>query len=243
MKKFLALVAVAAFCNAPVSAHADVLAQYDFTTGTASNDSDPNSSAGLFTTGTGFTGTIQTTQGSTAGNPSFGTPLSEIDAGTTAAAITNDEYFSFTITPNSGLTLTLDSISFSYQVAITGTSAAQNVTFALLSSATGFSAANAIASFTYTEASDGNVSTGSTDGFVNTGTILLPAGSFTNIGTTEFRIYLSDGGSTSTALFAKVDNVILNGAVAPIPEPSTYAMLGLGAVLLAGAKRFRRKQS
>lgn len=124
---------------------------------------------------------------------------------------------------------------------ITGTTGTQNVTFALFSSATGFAAANAIASFTYTESSDGNVSTGEADAFVNTGTITLPSASFSNIGTTEFRIYLSDGGSSASSLFAKVDNVILNGTTTAVPEPSTYAMIGLGAALLVGVQRFRRK--
>ena len=242
MTKAIALF-LAAFIGAASYVSADVLAQYDFTLGTLSSDSDPNSSAGSFGTGTGITGSLQTTQGSTAGNPSFGTPLSDIDAATTSAAITNSEYFTFTITPESGFTFTLDSISFSYQVGITGTTGTQNVTFALFSSATGFSIANQISAFTYTEDSDGNVSTGSTDAFVNTGTITLPAATFANIGATEFRIYVSDGGSTSTSLFAKVDNVILNGTTVAIPEPSTYAMMGLGAALLVGVQRFRPKTS
>ena len=247
MTKAIALF-VAIFIGAASYVSADVLAQYDFTLGTSSTDTNLQSTAGAFTNGAGFTGSIVTTQGSTAGNPSYGTSqqngASGVDATTTALAITNNEYFSFTITPNAGLVLNLDSISFSMQVGITLTTATQDTTYALFSSVNGFSIGSVISSNTYTENSDGNASTSSLDSFVNTGTIALTGSAYDNVtGQVEFRIYLSDGGSNNAAPLIKIDDVILNGTTAPIPEPSTYAMMGLGAAMLVGIQRFRRKNS
>ena len=229
-----------------VTASADQLARYEFTSGANSSDSDPNSTAGAFTTGSGLTGTTGTTQQTSSTGASFRTSLGDgatgIDATTTSMAITNNEYFSFTITPTAGFSLDLDTLSFDYQVGITATGSSQNVTFAVFSSVNGFSIANQITSFTYTESSDGDVNTSSLDSFVNTGTIALSDAAFANqTGPVEFRIYLSDGGSTSATPLAKVDNLILNGTA--IPEPSTYAMIGLGAALLVGMQRFRRKSN
>lgn len=54
----------------------------------------------------------------------------------------------------------------------------------------------------------------------------------------EFRVAIRDDNSASTRGLL-VDNVVLTANV--IPEPSTYAMMGLGAALLIGLQRFRRK--
>ena len=53
-----------------------------------------------------------------------------------------------------------------------------------------------------------------------------------------FRVY-GYGGTSANAGNWRVDDLSLSAAA--VPEPSTYAMVGLGAALLVGIQRFRRR--
>ena len=73
------------------------------------------------------------------------------------------------------------------------------------------------------------------------GSIDLSGAQFQNITTTtEFRFYLSDDTGGSDYIH-RIDNVVLNGTVTAVPEPSSLALLGAGAALLAAALRRRKR--
>lgn len=66
----------------------------------------------------------------------------------------------------------------------------------------------------------------------------LPEGSTLNIGANTYQItYQGNSGLDST------NNLANDVLLVAVPEPSTYAMLGLGAALLIGIQRFRRNKS
>lgn len=130
-------------------------------------------------------------------------------------------YFSFSLTPTTGYSLTLDSLSFGYR----GSSASSPTSFVVRSSADGYT---------------GNLVTGSLSadgGWYHTGTQSITL-SFTD--TTTLRIY-ANGASAGTATL-RVDDVQLAGALSAIPEPSTYAAMAGGAALAFAAWHRRRRQ-
>ena len=53
---------------------------------------------------------------------------------------------------------------------------------------------------------------------------------------TTFEIFLSFGGAQNTANIAYMDNISISD-VAPVPEPTAFALLGLGGLLLAMVRR------
>lgn len=200
-----------------------VLANYGFNSTRTSSDSDLNSSASLFTNGPGIA-VGSSTYGAT-GNPA---PSLATDAGDTAAtqplSLTGNDYYEFTLTPNAGFQASLSSLMFDY--AISG-----NVTgnFFVRSSVDSFAA---------------NVgSTATTSGSIfSTVTISLSASQFQNLtSAVTFRIYIYDNKSGNMSDL--LDNVIVNGDLLAVPEPSTWAMMGLGAGLLGAIQRFRGRRA
>jgi hypothetical protein len=128
-------------------------------------------------------------------------------------------YFTFSLTPTTGYSVTLDSLSFGYR----GSSTASATTFTVRSSADGYA---------------GNLVTGSLTadgGWYHTGSQSITL-TFTD--TTTLRIY-ANGASAGTATL-RVDDVQFAGALSAIPEPSTYAAMAGAAALAAAAWRRRR---
>jgi hypothetical protein len=136
-------------------------------------------------------------------------------------------YFGFTVTPDSGMTLNLDSLTLDAARAGGSTRG-----FQIRSSADGFvgnlviSPSSAILSSqrpTYTSY-----------------TVDLSGAAFDSVAATslEFRVYPFGG----TNLFIDYDNITLNGAVSSsaIPEPSTVALLAGFSILVISAARRRR---
>ncbi len=159
------------------------------------------------------------------GGPSTGgsSPLSSgayFNASTWSTSENN--YFTFTITPESGYQFTSVSLSFDYRATSTGPT-----TLAIHSNADSY--ASSLDSFTITR--DTN--------WYSSGVRSVSLGNITTA--TTFRIYGSGASSNSGTL--RVDNVVLNGSVSltPVPEPSTCALLGGVAVL--GFAGFRRRRS
>ena len=224
MKKLL-LTVVCALASC-VAAKADTVGLYTFASSSlASSDTNPDSTASAITAGTAFNGTVANT---TYGNP---TPsLAVVSTLTTGAnsqagAVTANQYFSFTLTPNAGTPLSLSTLSFDYaNYSTDGTYPTEG--FFVRSSVDSF-AANTAAGVTSTAASAGAFATS---------TISLGAAAFQNLtGPVEFRVYVFDG-TTQATRGAVIDNI----TVTNVPEPTTYAALLVG-VGLAGAAYRRRK--
>ena len=142
-----------------------------------------------------------------------------------STTLTNATYLSFTFTPASGFSLSMDSLTFG---AFAGGSSTRS--FYVFSSLSGFTTADPLLSVTYS--ASGTV--------INNYSITLsgmPA--YQNVtGPVEFRIYDQAGGTSSSIEIG--NNIILNGTVSAIPEPSTYAALVGGFSLTIVALRRRR---
>lgn len=206
------------------SSYADVLAQYTFGTTSvpsiASSDANLFSVAGMFFRGSGFDAETLPDTGN--GNPP---PDETVNASLTpadqASAISGNDYYTFTLTP--GTTMSLTDIRFDYAVA-------GNVTANyLVEAAVGAGSFSAVGS---------SVSTSSSTWLTPEG---LSLGQYQNVTLpVTFRIYIwdnNDGNGNSDLL----DNVIVDG-FAPVPEASTLAMMGLGAALIGAAQRYVRKR-
>ena len=144
-----------------------------------------------------------------------------------AGAITGGDYLSVSLTPASGSTFNLSSMSLLFGVA----TAVTNFNVALTSSASGFTAGNELWSFSFGTASPA----------VQTITL----SSFPNLqdltSVVEFRLY-GWRDTSGPATFRIRDNsgsdLSVFGTASDIPEPSTYAAL-IGAIGLALAARAR----
>jgi hypothetical protein len=128
-------------------------------------------------------------------------------------------YFEFTLTPNSGYSLTLSSVSFLSRSSPTGPTA-----------------------YYFRSSADAYVSDLKSGALINdfawyaTGNQSI---SLTSISATTFRLYAnaaSAGGGT-----LRIDDFTANGTVSAIPEPSTYAAL-LGVFALGVGFLYRRRQ-
>ena len=215
---------------ASIRTEAAIVANYDFNTTFNSSDADAFSTASPLTA-VGFTATINGTVGNPLPSGQFA--FSEIAESSTnppgpAPLAASTDYFTFTITPTAGTTLTFNTLTF--DAATTATSTAANAFSVSLQVGQNSFASNV-----------GTAVINNTTTFQNFSFDL--SGLAATSTPVEFRLVLRDNSTTTTARGGLLDNIVLNADVAPIPEPSTYAMLGLGAVLLAGAKRFRRKKS
>ena len=150
-------------------------------------------------------------------------------SGTTALqALTDATYFTLTLTPDAGQTISLDSISFNAFAATAGPSQRQ---FYVFSDKTGYTAGGLLYSR-------------STDAAVNPSTPLIPYNTtisdvnfsfdlsgnsaFQNItDSVTFRIYIQTPDPNQNLAF---QNLTIAGSV--IPEPSSPLLLGLGLFLL-----------
>ena len=194
------------------------------TAGTFDSNISQSSPSGVLSRGAGAA-----SPGNAAGN-SFG--ASGFTATTLTNAITAGDYFTFSITVNSGYAMTLSSLTMKLFDTTSGPTNG-----AVFSSVGGFaSSGSAIQSFTLT----GNAN--------NDQSITLSAGSFSNLtGTVEFRIYAYGGGSSSTDKMRIRDlsgnDLVISGTVSAIPEPETtgicFGAFALGAVMLMRGLRRR----
>lgn len=217
-----------ALCSAlPLSAAVSNIGIYNFDGATtlASSDTDPNStasnmvvsstiSANSFRSSAGFNYYVRT----------VATAANEADS------FANDQFFSFTIAPEAGLTLNLSTFSFGMSPTQPGAYPFNGSTF-VRSSIDGYTATLD----TFTKAA--TVSTALT-----TRSIDLSAAAYQNLtGPVTFRIYFHDDSdiptSTSTAVVNRIDNVIFSGEA--VPEPSSAALLAL----LGGAGAFVRRRA
>lgn len=224
-------IAIAALTISTVGiANAQVIV-YDFGTSSSALDLNPTTDTHADANGGAIVETGFTAANSPVGNPARSASVSLDQIGDSLNLA--DDFFSFTISKEgASSSYNLGQVSFDYQVG-NHSNDVHDTTFYLFSSVGGFAAAgNAIASFVY----NSSTADTSTDPFLNTGAINLGA-SFQNLtANTEFRIYLSDAGSNSGAVSARIDNITLNA----IPEPSTVLLLGVSLGSLVLLRRYRR---
>lgn len=215
---------VTALCTVSY-AHAAVVAEYDFTNTRLSTDTELNSSASSFANGSGFnTSTYYTSSPSSTLNPSLPTVSTITDGTSATTAKTANDYYEFTLTPNAGYNASLTDLKLDFASYGSGGSRSFAVFSSIDSFATSIGTANA-----------------SGTSFATT-TISLSAASFQNLtSAVTFRIYIWDDQNNS-GKGSLLDNVILDGTLAAVPEPSTWAMMGLGAGLLGAVQRFRQKR-
>ena len=214
MKKLLtiAIIVLAVSCLAQAT-NVTTIVKYDF--GTYNNETLAPSIQAAHITASSF-GYIGD---GTAGFTSSGHPDSarQVDGGWP-----DDEYadyFSFTVTIESGWSLDLDVSSVAFDAKTTNISGPDSakVTYLLGASETTFN--------------DGIEIGGSSWHSYDTYKLQPPTGL---TGVVEFRIYGKD--ATASGQF-DIDNVILNGTINAIPEPTTICILGLGALSLVRRKK------
>lgn len=197
------------------------LAYYPFTgSSLASFDTDPDSTASNLS-GTGLgTLSFNTTYGVLA-------PSLSLEAGSVPGQFTTTSYLSFTITPNPGYVLNLNSISFEVSRIFLGS---YTVNYEVRSS---------VDSFT-TAVLSGSNSSATAPTFAGVSASLGP--SFVNLASVEFRLYLWDSNNSANNRLL-LDNLTVTGNAVLIPEPSGPAMAAaLGLSGLVAARFLRRKR-
>lgn len=212
----------AVFC-APGDASASVIANYAFTSGAAtSGDADGTTTASDFTSGafTGGSKTSTTVNISTTSHNAFIRSSASGDT-TQSAAVSNDDSWSFTLTPHAGVTMSLTSLDFQHgnNSQAAGTDFTSN--FIVRSSLDGF--ASNLGTGVYSR------TTSSTSATFSTANIDLSGAEFQNLtGPITFKIFEFDA-STNSQDIARLDNVVVNGTT--VPEPTGLVVLGLAAAL------------
>jgi hypothetical protein len=215
-----ALLACAAVCvMSSSSAKAAVVLGYNFqaSNGNAST-TVANTTPGTFS-GTGLTVTYGTTPWT------GGTIGIRANTASMPTAQNTANYFSFSITPNSGYVLNLGgtgALTLDYGRNLWALGAVFN--WSLYSSLDSYGS---------------SITTGSasTQSALNSASVTLSS-SFNNIGSSgvTFRLYVWDGNSVNnTTTYGYFDNVALNGTVAPVPEPINYALAVFGLVFAGGS--------
>lgn len=245
MKKILQLSTAALLVSAAVSSAATI-AGYDFTSGLGASHEASNVTAGVvdlnnsetsMVTDAGDGDTTGTTEGITFSSAAGNIRATNQNLLNTSRndAITDGDYFSFTIAPASGFELDLDKIVFSAARAFDVNKNAES--FDLMSSITGFETTDTTllaGTITTVQVALGAYEQFSIDVSGNS--------SFQNIATsTEFRIYMWNGSGNGIQGAINYDNVGVTGSVVAVPEPSTYATFA--GMLAFTSVMFRRRQS
>lgn len=170
------------------------------------------------------------------GTGADGTSLEEaINGGRTitpsvGAAFTTEggDYFGFTVTVAPGYQLNIESLTFMAARNNDGTPASVS----LLTSINGFTALNSVNDFSITSI---NAGAGTYQSFTSAG-ITGAAYDALGEGTHEFRFYVYNATALNNP--TRFDNIVLDGEVTLIPEPSSFLM-----TLLAGTSLLRRSRS
>lgn len=224
-------IAVLALAGLLLPTRAAMIAQYEFANLTSS-DTETNSTASDFTI-VFPTNTAGTT--STAGGTIFARST-EVDGNTTTTgdetgAIDKGHYFSFTVTPDSNYQIDLTTLSFDILLDADPTSSpTPEATWFIKTSIGGFGAGDPTVG-------SRNAPVSQTDTALETINPLIDMSGLTTLSSsTEFRLYLYDN-QHSSGIVHRLDNVILNGDVSVIPEPTTLWLAALSLVAVLATKR------
>lgn len=151
-----------------------------------------------------------------------------------ATAIANDDYATITITPDAGQEIDFSNFHVILGINV-GTETGDN-SIALLSSATGFTAADALDVYEPVTATGGALANTAFD------TNLAGVAALQNVtGAVEFRLYYSQVGNRigigAPFSGAVQDDLRIDGTVTTVPEPGSLALLGLGGLMAMRRKR------
>jgi len=224
-------------------ASAAVLVNYTFVSGTNSTAAaDPNVGASVITSNIG---TVGTDSGFSAAGNAF--VRANATQSTQAGAITEADYFEFTLTPQAGFEVDLTSFSLTVGNQ-TSTALSFTSSYFVRTSLDGYASNIAITSTGGTTTSLGGVasrSTTSNSTAVSDSVVFNVAGSqYQNLTTpVTFRIYLYDTGSgaapDSSQSISRFDNVQVSGNVSAVPEPDTCLLGLVGGALVLSVRRKR----
>ncbi|MEX2607295.1 MAG: PEP-CTERM sorting domain-containing protein [Kiritimatiellia bacterium] len=222
--------------------HGAILTTFDFTgdslaaaneaVNTSSTDiaagSDVNNTVGFSTSGSGSTDGTATTGIFSGGSSNTVTLANTSWANGLTAANTAGQYFEFTINADSGYTIDLTHISYG-ATRISGTPPRTTGIFIKTSKEISFTERGSKA-LSSTSTMDDN-------DYLNVDLSGLGT-DFTGVTSATFRIVMADDSTGRTGTGA-IDNIALQGAVV-IPEPSTFALMGLFGLAALMAYRRRR---
>jgi hypothetical protein len=143
-----------------------------------------------------------------------------------AGAVSGNKYLTFTVTPDSGYALNLDSLTFKAALVTAGNSLEF---YALNTSVDGFTTSNVVAQSTITtvNAASGEYESVSID---------LSGSQFQNITeATEFRLYIWGANGVSSSSATSYDKVVLNGAVSVVSaeQPVISASVSSGSLTMS----------
>ncbi len=193
----------------------------------------PGITVSAITAGAGID--MATATAPSATSPSYNTtaPMLSAGAGTNVVnsldnAETNNVYFTFTITPDAGVTFSLDTLSL-----LAGRSAASSTRqWGFYTSATGYTVP--VLSDTITQSrGDGSLDS---DGGSLVSTLALQNISAPLV--VRFYINPGTGGSANAGRKVDIDNIMITGTTV-IPEPVSLALLGLGGLCLLPRRQRR----
>jgi hypothetical protein len=223
MLKRVLFLLCAALVLAPSLTPAAIIANYTFGTpgspSANSSDGDTNSLASPFSYSGGallFDGLIPN------GNPplSIGLAHNLIPTQHVGAPSVTDPFFQFTITPNLGFKTTVTSISYDAR------KLGGDVMLDLYSNVTGATRLNQSVT---------------TNGFANF-VINLNASFQDRTTPIVFRLYPFDNGGNNASNKLFLDNVVVQGSTAAVPEPISLVMWGSSALGLIGLLRRRKRE-
>jgi hypothetical protein len=225
--------ALAAFAVAGTGSLANgaVLAEFNFQDTRTSSDTDTMSVTTDFVDGPNSLNGGNFFSGSGVSGKSI---LAFSDRTTDAAqsSIDDGRFFSFTLAPTAGNEINLGTLDYHTRVRINGagnTSSFTSNTF-LQVSTDGTNFSNVGGTSTKTQVGSGNT------GF---GLVSVDLSSFApQTGTVTFRLFVFDNQDVGSTFDTSFDNVIVNGTVSAVPEPTALGLLGLGVV--ASLRRRRR---
>lgn len=215
------------------TANAALVASYTFdgSPAGASSDSDANSTAGNFGVGAGINGgTIRTSAFTAISGTISASMLSNEISRNAADAITNNDYWTFTVTATSG-TLNLDQLVFRYgssRTEITQASIFIRSSIDNFASNIAFSDASTTLNYRAPEAT--------APGSWIPDAAVVPfssLGSYQNLSNITFRIYGYDNAGHASAAGIRIENVQLT----TIPEPSVLFSAALLPILSMMRKR------
>lgn len=192
-----------------------VLAEYQFDGGSyASSDTETNSSANSMSNGAGITLATASDFGGDPAAPALETYYGQIP-GTLASSISNNDYYVFTMTPDSGKRMSFSKLELNVI-----NSGGKTLDLWMLTSQDGFLEANLVAQTSMPSSTETWTST----------SIDLSSMDENVIISTEFRLYLGDNNASTGSHEVRLDSIVLKGATAdadltaPLPATMSFAV-------------------